>query len=138
LASFAAAVLAMGCDGDGTGDNSNGGAAGAGATHAGGGGAGGSGAQGGSGGSTGASEACQTCVAELYTNDAACAAAIQACDGDPACDTWKNCSEDCFNFDDTVACYDACDASYPHDAALSDPLIDCTCTACGNLCVASC
>ncbi|MEJ7728951.1 MAG: hypothetical protein WKG00_07040 [Polyangiaceae bacterium] len=44
----------------------------------------------------------------------------------------------CFASDDSPGCYDECDAMYPHDAALSDPLLTCTCAACGELCVNAC
>ena len=57
---------------------------------------------------------------------------------DPGCDAWKNCNENCFNENDTVACYDGCDQSFPHNEALSETLLECTCDACGNLCVAAC
>jgi hypothetical protein len=78
------------------------------------------------------------CVADLYSSNAQCAANIQTCDNDSACNDWKDCSEDCFNDNDTVACYAACEQNFPHDTALSDPLMMCTCNACGTLCVASC
>lgn len=118
-----------GAGGNGGATTTTGGNGGVGAT----GGAGGSG-----GGSMGASQACQTCVAQVYSGDAMCAAAVQACDNDTACNDWKNCSESCFNDDDTVACYAACDQSYPHDTALSQPLIDCTCQSCATVCPATC
>jgi hypothetical protein len=105
------------------------------------GGAGGSaGGAGGEGGSAtmGASQACQMCVADLYSTDPTCAANVQTCDADPACNAWKDCSENCFNEDDTPACYEACDQGFPHDDALSAPLLACTCTACEAVCPASC
>lgn len=86
----------------------------------------------------GASMACQQCVGQLYGSDPACMNTIQNCDADPGCDAWKNCNEDCFNEDDSVACYAACEESFPHDTSLSQPLLDCTCNACDSLCVASC
>jgi hypothetical protein len=86
----------------------------------------------------GATQQCQECVALLYSNDQDCAATIQTCDNDPACNDWKNCNEDCFNDNDTPACYAACDDGYPHDTALSAPLMDCTCDACEAVCPASC
>lgn len=101
----------------------------------------GAGATGGAGGTTpmmGATPACQDCVAMEYSTNATCMAAVQACDGDAACDAWKNCNEDCFNEDDREACYAACDTSFPHDTSLSQPLLDCTCDACATDCVASC
>jgi hypothetical protein len=86
----------------------------------------------------GATQECQDCVQNLYTTNAACAQTIQDCDNDTACNDWKNCSEDCFNMNDTVACYAACLNAFPHDTALSDPLQQCTCDACAGECVASC
>ena len=93
---------------------------------------------GGGQGPMGASAACQACVADVYSNDAACGAAIQVCDGDTACNDWKNCGEDCFNGNDVPACYAACDAEFPHDTSLSEPVIACTCDACSATCIASC
>lgn len=95
----------------------------------------------GSGGDTstmGATAACQTCVENLYGSDAQCQANIQTCDGDPACDAWKNCSEGCFNENDAVACYAGCESDFPHDTTLSAPLIACTCDSCSDVCVATC
>ena len=86
----------------------------------------------------GASQECQECVALLYSNDTRCQAAVQACDSNPGCDAWKNCNEACFNENDTVACYDACDQNFPHDTALSGALLGCTCGTCGNVCTAAC
>jgi hypothetical protein len=86
----------------------------------------------------GASAACQMCVGQVYMNDQACSAAIQACDADTQCNDWKNCSELCFTDNDTEACYAACEQNYPHDSALSDPLLACTCDACEALCPAVC
>lgn len=151
-----ALMMAAGCGDDDTGSGGSGGDGGSLAD--GGGGAGGTGGSGGSGTGTGtgtgtggaggdgaggamtmgASAECQACVADLYTNDPACAANVQTCDDDPGCDAWKNCNEDCFNENDTVACYQACDAQFPHDTDLSEPLLTCTCDACGDLCQASC
>jgi hypothetical protein len=102
------------------------------------GGAGGDTGSGGAGGGMGASQACNDCVADVYTNDRACAANIAPCDDDPACDAWKDCNEGCFATDDSPGCYDGCDARYPHDETLSDPLLACTCAACGALCVNAC
>jgi hypothetical protein len=153
LGSLGAAVLA-GCSDDdtttattttttSTGANGGGGSGGDGGfSEVGGGGSGGAtggGGSGGDGGSTmGASSACQACVADVYENDQACQAAVQACDADTACNDWKNCSETCFAENDTPACYDACDQSFPHDAGLGDPLLACTCDACENVCPATC
>jgi hypothetical protein len=92
----------------------------------------------GGGDTMGATAACQACVADVYSNDAQCQAAVQACDADVACNDWKNCSEGCFNENDTVACYGACQQSFPHDTVLSDALLICTCSACANTCAASC
>lgn len=154
------AVAATGCGDDETGSASNGGS-GAGASGGGGagaaggngasggagasGGQGGAGADGGSGGSggsggtsMGASAECQECVENLYTTDLECSANIQVCDDDPACNAWKDCNELCFQEDDTVACYAACDTRHPHDEAFSEPLLTCTCDACDAVCPASC
>ena len=78
------------------------------------------------------------CVAGVYTPGSDCETAIQACDADPDCDTWKNCTEDCFNSNDTPACYQACVDNFPHNTDLSDPLLDCTCDTCDAECAASC
>jgi hypothetical protein len=93
---------------------------------------------GGAGGGMGATQACKDCFATVFVGGSACNDAVQACDADPACDTWKDCGESCFNANDTVACYEACDAAHPHDAALSQPLIDCLCDSCDSDCVATC
>jgi hypothetical protein len=94
---------------------------------------------GGEGGMTmGASAQCQACVADVYTNNPACAANTQICDADPMCNAWKDCNEACFNENDTVACYDACDVNFPHDTDLSQPLLDCTCDACAAMCPNAC
>lgn len=93
---------------------------------------------GGAGGGTGASQACKDCFATVFVAGSACTTAVEACDADTACNVWKNCGEDCFNGDDAAACYAACDAAHPHDAALSQPLLDCLCGACANVCVAAC
>jgi len=161
MALITSLALASGCNGNttnsgGAGGGGNGGAAGSagsgGDAGTGGlGGAGGAGGAGGTGGSAGggmgggggmqgmpASMECQMCVAAVYTNDPNCAAAIQDCDADTDCNAWKDCNEACFNGDDVVACYDACDTNFPHDPQLSQPLLDCTCDACDALCVASC
>jgi hypothetical protein len=154
LGMLAAAAVIDGCVDDETASTtattsaasttSTGGSGGSGSEVGGSGGTGGAGATGGMGGdgaggsSMGASERCQACVAEVYANDVGCQAAVQACDADAACNDWKNCSEDCFNGNDTVACYDACDQAFPHENALSDALLACTCDACAKVCVATC
>jgi hypothetical protein len=97
------------------------------------------GGMGGSGGGTmGASQACQTCVGQVYNGDPTCSAAIVACDADTACNAWKNCSEACFTGNDTEACYAGCEQTYPHQSALSDPLLACTCDSCEALCPVVC
>jgi hypothetical protein len=95
-------------------------------------------ATGGEGGGMGATQACQECFATVFVAGSSCVDAVEACDADTDCDAWKNCSEACFNDDDTVACYDACDANHPHDTSLSDPLWTCLCDTCSAQCVAAC
>jgi hypothetical protein len=90
------------------------------------------------GGGMGATQACKECFATVFVAGSSCVDAVEDCDADAACDAWKNCGEDCFNDDDTVACYDACDANHPHDTALSDPLWTCLCDTCSAQCVAAC
>ena len=146
LVASACAALAVGagCGDDDSGTGGAGGDGGSGASTSDGGsggtgGTGGDGAGGAGGASTmGASVACQDCVADVYGNDATCQGHIQACDADPDCNDWKNCSEDCFNTNDTIACYEACVVQFPHDSALSDPLQACTCDACANDCAGVC
>lgn len=131
-----ASLCAMGCGdevtstGSGGGDGSGGSAATGGGNNTSGG--------GGQSESMGATTVCEACVADVYSNDAACAMNIQTCDGDVACNDWKNCNEDCFNENDTVACYAACDEMFPHDETLSQPLLDCSCGACAGVCEATC
>ncbi len=90
------------------------------------------------GASQGAPPACVACFEGVFTSGSPCNDAIQACDADPACDTWKNCAELCFAEDDTTACYQACDAAHPHDTTLSDPLFSCVCDSCASQCVTIC
>ncbi len=138
LLALGISLPAVGCGDEVTSSGGDGGSGGA-TTSGGGNNTGGNTAGGGGQSETmGASTVCQACVADEYSNDAQCAMNIQTCDGDTACNDWKNCNEDCFNEDDTVACYTVCDETFPHDTTLSQPLLDCSCGACAGVCPATC
>jgi hypothetical protein len=123
--------------GGGTGGGGGGGAGGGGGGGAGAG-AGTGGHDVGAGGATGATEECVACFAAVFTPAAECTGAIHACDDDPACNEWKDCGEACFNEADVPSCYEDCNAQYPHEASLSDPLWKCLCDSCASVCVAAC
>jgi hypothetical protein len=78
------------------------------------------------------------CFPMAFPDGSDCLMNIQACDADPACNEWKDCSETCFAEDHTQACYDACDATYPADAGMKQAQIDCLCDACDAVCPVLC
>lgn len=137
------ALSVQACSGDEGGTGGDGGGisnneAGAGTGTGSDGGQGGHGIGGHGGTSQGAPPACAACFESVFTSGSACNDAIQACDDDPGCDSWKNCAELCFAEDDATPCYQACDAAHPHDTTLSEPLFSCVCQSCDSQCVTIC
>jgi hypothetical protein len=93
---------------------------------------------GGGGGATsgGASQVCVDCIfGEVFVQGTECFDALLACDDDLPCNTWKDCTEECFNMDATPECIAACGEQFPDvDPALAEPLFTCACDACDAVC----
>ena len=60
-----------------------------------------------------------------------CGAELDACAANPECDAWFTCAHGC----DSPDCFTACDTQHAGASALFEPVYDCTCTHCDDLCV---
>ncbi|APR75610.1 Hypothetical protein A7982_00956 [Minicystis rosea] len=85
----------------------------------------------------GANKDCNTCVEVKVAFDAdgtPCHDAASACQGDPTCGTWLQCTNTCFQHDFTDGCFAACDAAGAGAKSLYDPLYACVCSSCSSEC----
>lgn len=95
-----------------------------------------------SGSGTGPAAVCNDCSGKVFTNDAACAATLQTCQGemDPGgCSAWLACTKNCLMTDPPDAsCFSVCDLGASMGGNTYVQVRACVCDNCKTECTFAC
>jgi hypothetical protein len=82
-------------------------------------------------------DACVNCAQGIFQMNP-CAGTVDKCLGDPACQGWLHCTQQCFEQDWSVSCWRGCDKKFAGGKALWSPIYNCLCTPCAGPCSPAC
>jgi hypothetical protein len=87
----------------------------------------------------GGAGSCEACVTQMNVFGAGnCKSADDACKADVDCSAWLMCTTNCTSMNWTPECFAACDQAESAVMNLFQPLKDCACGVCLNVCGNAC